>query len=226
VIHGATIDIGLRGDPGVEWQQYEPRTPLALQFSPIAPQTSVLLSDSELSDRFNDSCFRWYYALNGTSFDIEDDEVEAAEATHARNLLADPDLRADDVRFYLLTAFSTGGWQWRVAEERATPATPDEQTLSWLDRYRSNPNVSRSELIGQVAAAIADDAALERHSPGGDRDEQLGLAFLTGGWLLAAHIVEMQPQYGQIHSEDLLQSSFRFGVALRDAQVAVDSIKA
>lgn len=224
ILAGVAVDLGLRGARPGDYERYQPRLSVASQLVGVLPALVGVVDNSSLSDRLDDAYFRWYYALTGTTFDIGDPEIDAAQATWTRNLLAKPDLRADDARFHTLTACSTGGWQWRRAEQPEDSPGAPHAALDWLERYRSRGDVSgRSETIGLIADAIEDDAALERHSPGG---EAYGQAFLTAGWLLMHESVLAHSQFARLHTEDLFQRSFRFGVALRDAQVAHDGMGA
>jgi predicted RNA-binding Zn-ribbon protein involved in translation (DUF1610 family) len=222
ILSGVAVDLGLRGEPrGGEYERYRPRVPVTDQLVTVLPLLAELAAEPDLSERLNDAYFRWYYALTGTSFDIDDSDIKAAEATWVRNQLAEPELRADDARFYTLTACTSAGWQWRRAEQPENAPSAPSAALHWLERYRARGDApGRSETIGLVADAMEDNAALERHSPGG---EAYGHAFLTAGWLLFREsILTHRPQLARLHSEDLLQRSFRFGIALRDAQVAYD----
>jgi hypothetical protein len=89
----------------------------------------------------------------------------------------------------------------------------------WTERYRdSGHSASRSEIVGLTAGAIAEDAALDANSPGGP---EYGHFFISAGWVLEhAVLLHPAPQFSNLHPLELLQRSFRFGVALRDAQVA------
>lgn len=221
---GQPLDLGLRGNPrGGEFEQYAPTVPVAAQLAPQAPeQFAPLLADSEATERFNQAAFGFFAAFTGTSFDLEDEELEQAQAMQARTGAGDPNLRADDPRFYLLTACSQNGWQWRRAEEREDGQALIPEVRDWLARYqRENGEAqSRSEVISLTAMAIVDTQALELRL---HQDSDVGYASLLGGWLLSYWILlAPQPQLLKIHPSELLINTFRFGVALRDAEIAYD----
>jgi hypothetical protein len=217
---GQILDLGLRGWPrGGQFEQYKPSQPVAVQLHPQAPDAlRPLVQDEEASERFDEAAFQFFVAFTGTAFDIEDPELEGADATYARTLAGDPSLRADDPRFYTLTAVSGSGWQWRRAEEGDDRSAIVEETEHWLARYRNGTAQTRSEIIGQTAHAIADTDALESRLYA---SKETGYASLLGGWLLTYTIfLAPQPQMARLHPQERLFDSFRFGVALRDAEVA------
>jgi hypothetical protein len=216
IVAGLAIDVGIRGNPrGGDYEQYRPAVPVARQLAGEVPELAHF--DDTLTSQLDLAYYDWYFQLTGTTFDIEDNELEEAEAMHARNVLGDPALRADDARFYTLTAASTAGWQWRRAEQVGYEPSASGAAHSWAERYRGRTIGGRSETIALIAAAIStEDGALEQHSPG-------GAAFLAAGWLLVRDgffgaLPEPVP-----HSVERLEESFRFGVALRDAQVVYDA---
>jgi hypothetical protein len=191
---------------------------------PLIPQLAFVAMEPELATQLDDAYYHWYYELNATAFDIDDADVEQAEATWVRTRLGEPELRLDDARFYTVTTVSSGAWQWRRVER--SEGDPSPAALDLLERYRKDgADASRSERIGLVATSIKDDtftwnACLENHSPGG---EEYGPAFLSAGWLLVSWTLNFQPQLTRLHEPDVYQDAFRFGIALRDAQIAYDS---
>jgi hypothetical protein len=220
VLFGTLVDLGMRGDPSTgDFERRSPSVSVARQLAQQFPDLAEIEAEPTLSERLDDAYFDWYFALNTTSFEIGDKDVEAAEAMNARNVLGDPQARGDDARFYSLTACSTAGWHWRRAEQGDSEPSAPLQTLEWLERYSGGSSAAtRSEIIGLVAAATAPDEGLEHHSPGGT---PFGLAFLNAGWfLLDGTILASQPGVADLHSLETFQTVFRFGVALRDAQVA------
>ena len=221
VVGGISVDVGLRGNPRTgEYEQYRSQMSVARQLCPYIPELAQFTG--ELGDRLDLAYYDWYYQLTGTSFDIEDADLQAAEAVRARNVLGDPAARADDARFYGLTAASTAGWQWRRSEQVGYDPSAPELAHVWAERYLDGTRATgRSETIGLIADAVADVVALEAHSPGG---EELGFVFLNAGWLLThSNFFEPQPQLAAFHPMERLHDAFRFGVALRDAQVAYDA---
>ena len=70
-----------------------------------------------------------------------------------------------------------------------------------------------------TAGAVARDAALDASSPGGP---EYGHFFISLPGPRHAALLHPAPQFAKLHRLELLQRSFRFGVALRDAQVAYD----
>jgi len=220
IVDGTQIDIGLRGNPrGGEYEQYRPRVPVATQ---LADEISGLdeLSSSDAA-RLDLAFYDWCFQLFGTEFDIPDDDVRIAEAVNARNVLGDPNARQDDVRFYTLTALSTAGWQWRRAEQMGCEPSAPEIAHHWAEKYLTDGTVSgRSEAIGLTAAAIVDSVDLDRHSPGG---MEHGAVFFETGWLLAMYVLD-PTKFSKVHPPERHAAAFRFGVALRDAQVACDAV--
>jgi hypothetical protein len=225
LVDGYPLDVGIRGMPSSgQWERYAPAVPLAVQLGRVVPELALVARSHELCERFDDASFRFVYAFDSGSWDLTDQDLVAAEAVFTRNQLKDPQARSDDARFYVLTACSTSGWQWRVAEEGENgPAPSAPNAAEWLERYRAGGQAaSRSELIGLTARAISDEGVPEERSPGGG---EAGRAFLSGGYALVyGMLVEPSGDLARIHPPELLSESFRFGVALRDAHVAHDRI--
>ena len=218
VIRGVMVDFGLAGQPrGGEWTRHTPQHPVYLQLASVEPALGAAAPDDELVERFGHAAFTWFYEFAATPFDIDDVDVEAAEATGMRNLAGDPNMRADDKRFYALTAFSTGGWQWRRAEEAVgLSGQVDETTAQWVGRYRgTGDRHTRSEVIGLVATMISDETTLERRST--------SEGILRGAFLFPeAMFLGSSSPVASLHPHELCWHAFRFGVSLRDAQVAYD----
>lgn len=162
IVEGVQIDIGLRGSPRDDThEQYRPRVPLATQLAEELPELAVLSATD--AARLDLAFYDWCFQLFGTSFDIPDDDVRAAEAVNARNVLDDPHARQDEARFYTLTALSTAGWQWRRAEQMGHEPSAPEVAHRWAEKYLSGRTVAgRSEAIGLTAAAIVECEDLER----------------------------------------------------------------
>ncbi len=222
LLAGLAVDLGLRGNPRRgSSERYRPGVSVAAQLLPVIPTLAPVAASAELAVALDDAYYLWFHDFAGTAFDIDDPDVEQAEATWVRNRLAEPDLRVDDARFYVVSMVTSAGWQWRRVEQGEQDPRAPQVALDWLSRYRpKGAFISRSETVGLVAIMTFEDADLEAHSPGGPEH---GHAVLSAGWLLVrCFLLDPQPQFARLHSADVFEDGFRFGVALRDAQIAYD----
>jgi hypothetical protein len=219
VIGGNMIDVGLTGHPRQDYGVRDLLTPLLAQLSPQHPEFMEAAADGTVAAHFNRAALAWYVELAATTFDMEDPDLEAAASQHAKNLLR-VNVRTDDIRYYRQTATSTAGWQWRRAEQDEEPASSAGADY-WAGRYADSPSrESRSEMIGLVALAVADSEDVLTSSVGGELYGRL----TTAAAYAFAHGVLLEV-HGHQGDEDLLEQSFLFGIALRDAELAVDRLR-
>lgn len=194
-------------------------TPVLAQLYRLHAEFREPAADGMVAARFDRAALEWYIKLTATTFDMEDLDLEAAASQHARNLLGG-NVRTDDTRYQRQTAMSTAGWQWRRAEEDHEPDSSAGADY-WAARYADSPSsVSRSEMIGLTALAVADSEDVFISSVGGKLYGRL----TTAAAYTFAHGVLLEV-HGHQGDEDLLEQSFLFGIALRDAELAVDQLR-
>src|SRR5207244_11370988 len=111
---GTLIYGGIHGNPRTGEARLNDAVdpPVLMQLVKVAPELRHAAGDSSVAQAFNYCALNILYHFEATSFDVEDDDANAAMATFASNVLG-PDIRRDDNRFHLTTAASH--WGWRVS---------------------------------------------------------------------------------------------------------------
>ena len=210
---GAMIYAGIHGNPRTgEAQLSDTVDPTVLsQLAAIAPELRQAASDSSVAAAFNYAASNILYCFESTTFDIEDEDVNAAIAASATNVLGH-EVRRDDNRFHLFTAAAAWGWWWRCGEWENEVAPKDP--AAWLASLTPTGwTMSRSERLGNAAQNYSLDDDLPATSIGlADHGE----AVVYGSFLLfcaTLDIDEMAPRLG-MDIEHLAQAH-RFGIAMR-----------
>lgn len=215
---GVMIYAGIHGNPrsGQFSLNDAVDPPVLTQLASIAPELRDAARDPSVAQAFNYGALNVLHHFDGTSFDIEDDDVNAAIATYASNVLG-PDIRRDDNRFHLTTAASDWGWWWRYfeREDEVAPQDPEDWLKSLIP---SGWQMSRSERLGNAAQNYVQEDDLPSTTIG---YAEHGEAVIHASFLLLCATMNYDDWATRLGLDlSLLEQAHRFGLALRTVALA------
>jgi len=215
---GTLIYCGIHGNPRAGEASLNDAVdpPVLVQLVAVAPELREAAGDSAVAQAFNYGALNILYHFDATSFDVEDDDANAAMATFASNVLG-PDIRRDDNRFHLTTAASDWGWWWRYFEREDEIAPQDPE--GWLKNLLPGGwEMSRSERLGNAAQNYAMEDDLPNTSVG---HADHGEAVILASFLLFCATMQVDNWAAGLGLDlSALERAHRFGIALRTVALA------